>query len=85
MSTEMTRGFVTIPRDIEAALRTQVTEDYGPRIPDISEVPIAQLMRFVVLIAAGIPEEKAKRGLYKLSRGRTKNMGEFTDGCHAGT
>jgi hypothetical protein len=65
----LTRATVSLTPGIEDAFRQRMGKAYGDRIPEISQVPLGLLMRFLVLIESGIPEEKAKRGLRGLSRG----------------
>lgn len=68
MST-LSRGTVSISPSIERAFRQRMGKDYGGIFPGISQAPLGLLMRFAVLIQAGIPVEEAIRGLSPLPRG----------------
>jgi hypothetical protein len=67
---ERVKATVTVSPDTVTAFRQRMGNDY-PGIPDIAQAPLALLIRFAVLITAGIPVDEAKRALKPLSRGRT--------------
>jgi hypothetical protein len=75
----LTRAIVGIPPGIEDAFRQRMEKEYGDRIPEVSHAPLGLLMRFLVLIESGIPEEKARRGLRGLSRGEHRKEAFLTE------
>lgn len=68
---KLIRGTVGITPGIEQAFRERMKADYDGEIPGISESPLALLMRFAILRAAGVDIDTAKRGLKNLPRGVT--------------
>lgn len=65
-------GTVRISPETEQAFRQRMGKDYGEIIPDISQAPLALLIRFLVLISIDIPANEAKRVLKSLPRGVNK-------------
>lgn len=65
MATTKPRYSVLIPNDIAQSFRASVSSQYR-NIPGISVASLPNLIRFVVLINAGLPENVAQRSLRRL-------------------
>jgi hypothetical protein len=71
MATTKPRYSVLIPDDIGRAFKARLSSQY-PNITGITEASIPNLIRFVVLINAGLPIEVAQKGLRNLNRSDSK-------------
>lgn len=69
MAREQVRFLVGLPPDLATALRNRLRETDGPEIADM---PLSLLLRYIAAKAAGISPANARRYVRPLPRGNSK-------------
>lgn len=67
MPTKTNRPSVLIPENIATAFRARVGSQYPQISASIHDASLSHLIRFIVLVTAGVPVDEAQKGLTPLN------------------